>query len=504
MQQSYSETPELKLQSAIHRTKKRKAIENPIWQPSAENAPQQMAYELAQRGEVMEIGYGGQAGGGKTDLALGLAGTLFHKTLLMRREFPQLADVIERGDELYPQSFVGGHKKTWRFDGRIIALGSMQYTNDWKKYQGRSLELLIFDESAEFEENQVRNVSGWIRSPKGKHTLLLLCFNPPTTPEGEWIVQRFAPWIAPDYPGQRAAPGEVRWFARVDNDKEIEVEDGQPYEYDDRIVYPVSRTFIPASRYDNPYLDDDYERRLDNLPEPLRTMVRDGDFTVGAQDDKWQAIPTLWVLQAQERGRNTPKPQLALRAISCDPSRGGKDETTIAKRYGNWFDIRAYPGKEMIDGPTVGERIISHMEMPAPIYVDLINVGNSVYDYLKALNNIEVHAVVNSAKADEISKNEIYGFANVRAASYWSLREALDPASGENICLPDSRKLRVDLCTPRYKVRGGKILIEPKEDIIKRTGRSPDYGDAIVMAWDERREPETGYFEIEGWADYRG
>ena len=63
------------------------------------------------------------------------------------------------------------------------------------------------------------------------------------------------------------------------------------------------------------------------------------------------------------------------------------------------------------------------------------------------------------------------------------MKEALDPANGENICLPDDRKLRVDLCTPRYGIRGGKIYIEKKEDIIKRTGRSPDYGDAVVMAW---------------------
>ncbi|KKK81765.1 hypothetical protein LCGC14_2810140, partial [marine sediment metagenome] len=35
----------------------------PIWQPSPENAPQCMAYELAKSGEVMQMGYGGQAYG---------------------------------------------------------------------------------------------------------------------------------------------------------------------------------------------------------------------------------------------------------------------------------------------------------------------------------------------------------------------------------------------------------------------------------------------------------
>ena len=29
------------------------------------------------------------------------------------------------------------------------------------------------------------------------------------------------------------------------------------------------------------------------------------------------------------------------------------------------------------------------------------------------------------------------------------------------------------------------MLVEPKEDIIKRIGRSPDRGDAVVMSWAE-------------------
>lgn len=477
----------------------------PIWQPSPENEPQRMAYELAKSGDVMEIGYGGRAGGGKTDLALGLGGTVFDKTLILRREYPQLHDVESRGDEIYPTQFVGGSKKRWNFNNKVVGIASCQYEKDWKKYQGRSIGLLVFDEAAEFLESQVRSISGWIRSPKGQSTLLLLCFNPPTTPEGEWIVQRFAPWIDPDYPGEQAQPGEIRWFARLSDDSEIEMEDGYPFDDNGRMIYPISRTFIPASRHDNPYLGEDYERRIDALPEPLRTMVKDGDFTIGAVDDIWQAIPTLWVLQAMERGKTTPKPILSLRAVGCDPSRGGKDETAIAKRYGNWFaPIIAYPGSEMVDGPTVANRILHHMEAPAPIYLDLINVGNSVYDYLKGLGNVNVNAVVNSAKSNEISANEIYGYANVRAASYWSLREALDPASDENICLPDNRKLRIDLCTPHYKVRGGKIIIEPKSDIIKRTGRSPDYGDAVVMAWHEHREPDSGWDDTDYDSDWRG
>ncbi len=456
----------------------------PIWQPASENKPQQMAYELARSGKVMQIGYGGQAYGGKTDLIMGLAGTVFDKSLIMRRTFPQLTDIVIRGDEIYPSRYVAGDKKRWTFDDKMVILGNFQYERDWQNYQGKSFSLMAFDEAAQFTEFQVRTVGGWQRSAKGKNTLTLFCFNPPTSPEGEWIVQMFAPWIDPKYKGAPAEDGEIRWFVRIDDDVEIEVENGDIFEQDGETFYPISRTFIKASRYDNPYLNEEYERMLANMPEPLRSMMRDGDFTIGGQDDIWQAIPTLWVLQAMERGRNTPKPDVKLRSVGCDPSRGGKDETSIAKLYGNWFaPIIAYPGSQMVDGPAVGQKVLENMETNAPIFIDELGVGTSPYDYLKVLPKINVTPIVNSEGTTEVDKNGILGFVNVRALSYWRLKEALDPANGENICLPDDRKLRVDLCTPRYGIRGGKIYIELKKDIIKRTGRSPDYGDAVVMAW---------------------
>jgi hypothetical protein len=73
-------------------------------------------------------------------------------------------------------------------------------------------------------------------------------------------------------------------------------------------------------------------------------------------------------------------------------------------------------------------------------------------------------------------------FVNVRAASYWKFRESLDPDGEERIMLPPDNELLADLCAPQYKLLAGGIQIEPKEDIIDRIGRSPDCGDAVVLA----------------------
>jgi hypothetical protein len=463
-------------------------LSEPIWQPDPRNAPQCLAYDLAKSGAVMEIGYGGQAGGGKTDLALGLASTAFRRSRIMRREFPQLDGIIERGDQIFPVSFVGGIKKQWRFDDRVISLRSMQYDKDWKKYQGQPLELLAIDEAAEFSENGVRSLTGWLRSAEGARTLVLLCFNPPTTPEGEWIIGYFAPWIDPQYPNP-AESGEIRWMAHLPQDgnreKVVEVEGGEPFvdEITGEAIYPISRTFIKATRRDNPYLGEEYERRLQNLPEPLRTIVREGDFTVGAQDDPWQLIPTNWVLEAQERWRKRARPDVALRGIGVDVAHGGADNTVISRLYGTWFDeLLSYPGKMTPDGEEAANYVDKVWDKAAPIAVDAIGYGASACDTMVnwGMAPMPINFGAASGRRD---KSQRFEFFNQRAEQYFAFMYALDPQSGEDICLPPSRTLRVDLCSVRYKQVRGKLQLEPKEEVKKRINRSPDEGDAVVLCW---------------------
>ena len=73
-------------------------------------------------------------------------------------------------------------------------------------------------------------------------------------------------------------------------------------------------------------------------------------------------------------------------------------------------------------------------------------------------------------------------FANVRALAYWSLRDSLDHDHGSMLAIPPDPELLSDLIAPRWKMTLQGIQIEPKEDIVKRLGRSPDCGDALVLS----------------------
>lgn len=451
------------------------------WQPFP-HSPQARAYPC----EADIIGFGGAAGGGKTDLALGKAFTQFYKAIIFRREYPQLKDVITRGDEILDgkATFISGVKMRWDFDGRQVELGALQHEKDVIKYKGRPHDLIVFDEAVDFTEYQARFVMGWLRTDRPEiKPQVLMCFNPPTTPEGEWIIKFFAPWLDDDY-AYPAEDGELRWCITVDS-KDQWVDGPGDYEVNGETYSARSRTFFRALVEDNPvYMATGYARQLESLPEPLRSQLRYGSFTVSVQDDLWQVFPTQWIIEAQNRWLQGARPDVALRSVGVDPSRGGNDETAIAKLYGTWFEVMAHPGSLVPDGATAARHVTDAMgNEHAPVYVDVIGIGASVYDHLKPLLGKDVHPVnvgVGSTKRDKTGR---YEFANLKAQIYWKFREALDSDSGENICLPPGRELRADLRAVRYQVVSGKIKVEPKEKTVERLGRSPDKGEAAILAW---------------------
>ena len=462
-----------------------------IWSPFP-NSPQSRAY--ACNADV--IGFGGQAGGGKTDLGLGKAFTHFYKSIFFRREYTQLKDVIVRGDTIQDGrcAFVSGEKKRWLTpDGRTVELGAVEHEGDRFKFKGRPHDFIIFDEAADFTETIIRFIMGWLRTERPEiKPQVLMCFNPPTTPEGEWIVNYFAPWLSPDYIGERAKSGELRYFIRDANDKDVEVESAEPITIDGATYTPQSRTFFPASVEDNPvYMATGYDKQLESLPEPLRSQLRYGDFAATAVDDIWQTIPTAWIIEAQNRHQKQQKPDLALRGMGVDPSRGGQDETTIAKLYGTWFaPVIAHPGQSVPDGIVAAKLVTDALgDEKAIIAIDVIGIGASVYDHLKVLQGVDARAVNVAASSNARDKSGRYGFANLRSEMVWKFREALDPSNGENIALPLDTQLRNDLRAPKFSIVGGKIKVESKVDIKARIGRSPDRGDAVLLAWHITSKP---------------
>jgi len=480
------------------REKKRRL---PIWQPLP--GPQSLAYES----QADIIGYGGAAGGGKTDLACGKTLTQHRKVMILRREGTQLTGIVDRFIELigHDNGF-NSTKGIWRTSRRDgvplqIEFGATPHLGDETKYQGRPHDLLVFDEASNFLEHQVRFLLGWLRSTvPGQKCQALLAFNPPTNAEGRWILEFFAPWLDPKFPNP-AKPGEIRYAAMlptadgkvrdvwVDRPDPFVMVDGKRiYDFDPAafqpqdIIMPKGRTFIPSRVSDNPYLaSTGYMSTLQALPEPLRSQMLYGDFQAGIKDDPWQVIPTAWVEAAQARWTRPAKLQ-TMDSMGVDVARGGDDNTIIARRHGMWFDEPlAYPGTETPNGPSVAGLVIAAMRDGAPIHIDVIGVGASPYDFLNTANQ-QVLGVNVSEKSLATDRSGRLRFFNQRSELWWKMREALDPANNTGIALPPSKQLLADLCAPKWELAGATIQVESREAIVKRIGRSPDWASAYILA----------------------
>jgi hypothetical protein len=311
--------------------------------------------------------------------------------------------------------------------------------------------------------------------------------NPPTTSEGLWVIRYWAPWLDPNHPNP-AQPDELRWFTTIAGE-DVEVDGPGPHLIGGDMIRARSRTYIPASLSDNPDLSrTDYGSVVAAMPEPYRSAYKDGRFDVGLKDHEKQLIPTAWVFEAHKRWSPRPPDGSFMTAIGVDVSGGGIDSTQAAPRYDGWYDELSKIQVSSSEGNEIAAGIFKIRRDNAIVIIDMGGGFGGAPATLMRENGVKIvgfnGAMASSAMATDGSRLK---FANKRAEAYYKFREALDPSQvgGSVIALPNDSELRADLTAPRFEITARGVVIESKDDIKKRIGRSPDKGDAVVMAWSE-------------------
>lgn len=221
-----------------------------------------------------------------------------------------------------------------------------------------------------------------------------------------------------------------------------------------------------------------------------------GEFHSADEDG---VIPLEWIEAANERWRHWYDAGRPGRAefviVGVDVARSGADQTVLAPRFGWNVDELRYSAKERTTATSgrVGGLLRAYGDGRA--VVDVVGLGAGVLDELRDDGYVADGFIAGGGTRRLDASGEL-GFADVRSAAWWNLRELLEPERGRPVSLPPDDLLTGDLTAPKWRVlSGGRIKVEAKDDIRKRLGRSTDSADAVVQSfWDgemEDFEPEA-------------
>ena len=237
---------------------------------------------------VREVGYGGQAGGGKSYAlildALHQLDKPGYDAILFRRTYKQLKEaggLIDLSWQVY--AHLGGEYNqsnyTWTFPlyhYNTIRLSHLQHEKDIEGFSGSQYSYIAFDELQNFTERQYLFLFSRNRASNADiKPYIRSTFNPGGTGH-YWIKKRFIDANIATAP---------RWFINRDGgDKEVQP--GTPF--------AIDRLFVPARLEDNPYLyrdgKGDYEAGLNQLDSVDYRRLRLGDWDVRRQGRVYYAF----------------------------------------------------------------------------------------------------------------------------------------------------------------------------------------------------------------------
>jgi phage terminase large subunit len=339
-------------------------------------------------------------------------------------------------------------------------------TKDPDRFQGFHEEhiLVVVDEAAGVSEEIFEAIEGVLTS---EHARLLLLGNP--TMIGGTFYNAFGK--QPGWQRIHISAFDTPNFVAFG----ITEEDIASGEWEKKITGPLPnpKLITPA------WVADKYVKWGPNSPAYQARCK--GDFPTEGEDT---LIPLAWIEAAMERWEDTPETDPV--ELGVDVARFGSDKTVIAPRKGRKvLPLEVYAKQDTME--TAGKSIIAYRREGASIIkVDVIGLGGGVVDRI-AEQGFPV-AGINVAEA----ANEPERFPDLRSELWWNLREQLDPnplANPDPIALPPDDDLLADLSGIKYKNDSrGRTRVEAKDDMKKRLGRSPDRGDAVVLAFAPTRD----------------
>ncbi len=199
-------------------------------------------------------------------------------------------------------------------------------------------------------------------------------------------------------------------------------------------------------------------------------------------------IPYAWVSEASTRYRKPSKSDGKL--LGVDPARHGNDKTVFVLRQGGvLLDIQKFTKLDAVEVANLVIDYCDKWEVDA-CFVDTVGVGGPIYDVLRRSAITRFISVEASRAARDKDR-----FPRLRDELWWACREWFASAAP---VIPDEKELIDQLTDIHYSDESGKIKIEAKSMMKKRSGGSPDIADALNLTFFMRdslfaQEDDDGY-----------
>lgn len=164
---------------------------------------------------------------------------------------------------------------------------------------------------------------------------------------------------------------------------------------------------------------------------------------------------------------------------------GGQDETVVRERRGRLVgrEWRIRTDRPEKIAPLVLRAI--RESGATSVKIDSIGVGFGVIGELRnAATRHEHNARIIGVNVSSNPRDK-KKFLNLRAEIWWTVGRELSESGGWDLSQMDNADITAaQLSEPRWDLDSkGKIRVEPKDEIIKRIGRSPDNADALLLAF---------------------
>lgn len=228
--------------------------------------------------------------------------------------------------------------------------------------------------------------------------------------------------------------------------------------------------------------------RYGEMSNAFRVRV-EGEFPL-ADDDT--VIPYEWVATAA--GRDIVVDPDTPVIWGLDVARFGTDASALVKRRGRHLLeppklYRGYDLMQLCGVITAEYESAADKFKPAEIMVDVIGVGAGAFDRLRELG-LPVRGInVSESPAMKASYQNLRAELMYKLRGWFEARDVTLPDRADSAFSSDQQdamlRLIEDLTAIKYKFAegSGKIQIESKKEMRKRTGRSPDAGDALMLTF---------------------